>query len=174
MYLSLRPADLSCGPPLWDLAIPAGECAIAVIDGSPREWDALPDSTADELRAAPVVTVGVARGRGSPLLDECDLAVSGDEVEQTVEALRSAGAPALVAAQVLRAGDSGTVALESLAYSTLLWSEDFRHWRATKPVRTPEDGGQPRVTLARFETFWRLTLTRPARHNAFDSLMREQ
>jgi enoyl-CoA hydratase/carnithine racemase len=188
--LSLRPDDLTAMPPIWEPGIPAGELGIAVIDGTAQEWEAAASELRDgtrELAWAPLVTVGVVRdgdqaARRLCLLAGCDLIVGRDgdasdvdgEVERLVGALTDAGAPALIAAQVLRAGENSTVALESLAYSTLLWSDDFRAWRDSVERHTAGDGNEPRVALARSEGCWRLTLTRPSRHNAFDSRMREE
>ena len=188
--LSLCPDDLTAALPIWEPLVPPGELAIAVIDGTAAEWEAASyraGAGVRELACAPLVTVGVARD-GLPaasrpaLLTGCDLIVGrtedadevDDDVDRLVGALRDAGPSALIAAQVLRAGDSGTLALESLAYSTLLWSDDFRAWRSSVERHAPGDGGLPRIALGQSEGCWQLTLSRRRRHNAFDSRMREE
>jgi enoyl-CoA hydratase/carnithine racemase len=174
--LELKPADLSMSLPVWELGLPPGEPPVAVIDGSAAEWGEVPARAVSELRAAPVLTVAVVRdGRCvSPVPHACDLVVPPDEVDRVLAALQRAGAPALVAAQVLRAGDVAAVAVESLAYSTLLWSEHFAAWRATRERHAIADAGRARTRLERIDTAWVLTLTRAPKHNAFDAQMREE
>jgi enoyl-CoA hydratase/carnithine racemase len=174
--LSLRPAALTAPVPLWEVGVPAGEVGVAIIDGSPAEWNGVDDARGRALRellAAPVVTVGVVRGpEAAPLAGECDLVVEQDRVDELVTLITRAGAPGLVAAQLLRAGDS-RLATESFAYSMLLGGDEFAAWRARKPPVPAADRG-PRVQLERAGSCWKLTLSRPERHNAFDARMREE
>lgn len=174
--LALKPSDLAGSPPVWELGPLPGEPPVMVIDGPAAEWNWVPAAAVGELRGAPLVTVAVVRdGRvDSPAVEACDLVVDGSELDAMLAALQRAGAPALVAAQVLRAGELGAVAIESLAYSTLLWSEHFAAWRATTERREIADRSRARVRLERDGGGWRLTLTRPFKHNAYDARMREE
>ena len=180
--LSLVPADLAAPVPLWELGVDAGDVGVAVIDGSAGDWSAAAADVQADLPNAAVITVGVVRdspanASAPPLAAACDLLIESADADQRVtelvELMKEAGAPALVAAQLLRAGGSGVVG-ESLAYSTLLTGGEFHAWRASKPLREPTDRGVPRVALERTAAAWRLTLSRPKRHNAFDAQMREE
>jgi enoyl-CoA hydratase/carnithine racemase len=180
--LSLVPADLAARVPLWELGVHAGDVGVAVIDGSAGDWNAAAAEAQADLPGAPVITVGVVRdtpvgGSAPALAAACDLLVETDNVDhrviELVELMKEAGAPALIAAQLLRAAGSGVIS-ESLAYSTLLAGDDFHAWRASKPPREPSDRGVPRIALERADAAWKLTLSRPTRHNAFDAQMREE
>ena len=174
--LALGPADLAGPLPPWELQVGAGELGVAVIDGAAADWQnalARQPGLARELQEAPVITVGVVRGDAGDLVKGCDLIATPDGVEALLDSVTRAGAPALVTAQLLREPTSA-VAVESFAYSMLLWSEDFRTWRGASEPGEAHDRGETRVTVERAVGAWKLTLTRPDRHNAFDALMREQ
>lgn len=188
--LALQPADLDQTLPPWEVGVPSGHLGVAVIDGSARDWSALAsasDRGSEELRAAPVITVGVARGDGlSPaggeLLDACDLVLAqppegGHDLDERLRGLlgliKGSGSPALVAAQLMRAHPAGITA-ESLAYSVLLFSEEFSVWRERHRRSAEEEEAAPRVQLDSVDGIWTLALTRPAKHNAFDARMREE
>jgi enoyl-CoA hydratase/carnithine racemase len=66
---------------------------------------------------------------------------------------------------------AGLVA-ESATYSALQEGEEFRHWRAARPARSPEPG-RDRVRVGRHDGEFRITLSRPARRNAVDWRMRD-
>jgi enoyl-CoA hydratase/carnithine racemase len=180
--LCLEPADLAAPLPAWEVGVAGGDVGIAVIDGSAAAWDEAHehDTAIAELLAAPVITVGVVRNRAAcALADRCDLVVwPGDgrvdeRVEELVRLASRAPAPTLVAAQLLRTGDA-RIATESFAYSMLMAGEDFREWRRRERPKPKTDGGGQRVELARCGGVWKITLARPARHNAFDGQMREE
>jgi enoyl-CoA hydratase/carnithine racemase len=179
--LELGPDDLTGPIPPWDVRLDPGMVGAAVIDGSAADWRAASGraaALADDLRDAPVVTVAVVRGEdaggsGAAAARGCDLLASPEELDDVLAALERAGAPALVAAQLLR-GSVSPLTAESFAYSMLLGSEDFAAWRATTAGGCAGDEQEPRVRVERVGTAWRLTLTRPRRHNAFDRRMREE
>ncbi len=186
--LELTPADLAEPLPPWEIGVAEGGVLVAVLDGCAREWDELASragSVGFELLGAPVVTIGVVRDApadaGAGLLRGCDLIVDeenanekiDERVQELIAALTRVGAPALVAAQLLRA-PTGALATESFAYSMLLWGEDFAAWREDTPRHASADLGASRLTVTRNNQAWVLTLTRPARHNAFDAQMREE
>lgn len=183
--LSLRPADLAASLPLWEIGVATGDIGVAVIDGSAREWVAAADDDGvalGELLAAPVITLGVVRDAPpAELVERCDLVVGpGDapqeidlRVDELIELINRMGAPSLVAAQLLRAGDARIVT-ESFAYSMLMSGESFKHWRAGEATHRPNDQDAPRVHVQGTDAAWIVTLSRPARHNAFDARMREE
>lgn len=63
--------------------------------------------------------------------------------------------------------------VESLAYSMLLAGPDFAAWRAAHPRRTVAAETAPAVRLDRRGDLLTVALSRPRRHNAFDSVMRD-
>jgi enoyl-CoA hydratase/carnithine racemase len=146
-------------------------------------------------RGAGVVRLGVHRSGPIPGggLDDFDILISPnpaapgpwvgmapDRVEAVVADLeaRVAAQPvaAAVAAQVLRASRKVSfdeaLTLESIAYSMLLASSDFRTWRAATPVRERPDEG-PRVTLHQDGGVLEIRLNRASARNAFDARMRD-
>ena len=62
---------------------------------------------------------------------------------------------------------------ESAAYSVLQSGPEFAAWRAAHAPRTERDDG-PRVRVDRAGATLTVTLTRPARRNALDALMRDE
>ena len=150
-----------------------------MIAGTADEWNAVAGDpvAAQELAGAAVITIAsVAEGAlteaGCALAGRCDLLADGDGIDKLVALARAGGAPALVAAQLLRM-EAPPVAGESFAYSMLLAGEDFRAWRAgSEPA--PAHDAAPRIAVERRDGTWLVTLTRPARHNAFDGRMREE
>lgn len=87
-------------------------------------------------------------------------------------------AAAGVAAQVLRMTLSlpfdQALMLESLAYSMLLASRDFRGWRAARPARTRADDAAPRVLVDQTGDVLEIRLNRAGARNAFDARMRDE
>jgi len=103
-------------------------------------------------------------------------------VEAAVSGLRAVAARCPIAAAVfttvLRMGDQldfdGALALESLAYSTLLGGAEFRAWRAARPPRSRETGDAPWVRLERREDVCVITLARPGVRNAIGARLRDE
>jgi enoyl-CoA hydratase/carnithine racemase len=169
--LTLAPADLGAPVPLWEVGVAAGDVGVAVIDGTAADWDVVVPWAAEELAAAPAITIAVVRdGPAGGRARECDLVVEPDRVSELVERIERAPAPALAAAQLLR---GSRIATESFAYSMLMAGADFGAWRARRPPRAGSEPGT-RVRVERAGRAWTITLSRPARHNAFDARMREQ
>lgn len=93
---------------------------------------------------------------------------------------------ATVLTQVLRAGETASIAhalhIESLAYSTLQHSNQFRAWRryrssvalAEEASNNAEPDAAPLVLIERDGNTLHLTLNRPAHHNAYNSAMRDE
>ena len=106
--------------------------------------------------------------------------VGEGDLDATLEALaeRVAARPAASAAlaQVLRMSSSidldHALALESLTYSMLLASREFRVWRAERPRRQRGEGDE-RVVMSKAGGVLRIELARPGARNAFDAAMRD-
>jgi enoyl-CoA hydratase/carnithine racemase len=187
--MTLAPADLAAPVPLWEFGVRAGDVGVAVIDGTVADWSAVASAVADDLAAAPAITIAVVRdGAARGVAGACDLAVAADDVVVPIDAcddgvgardrrvselvrlIARAPVPALVAAQLLR---GSRIATESFAYSMLMSGADFRAWRARRAPRAVSEQGA-RVRVERTGAAWTIALSRPARHNAFDARMREQ
>ena len=183
--LNLEPADLRGPVPAWELAVEAGVVPVVVIDGTGAEWEAAVAAAPHawrELRAAPALTVAVVRdgqvwGAPAVAVHSCDVILEHDcdaRLERLLERLEGGAAPALVAAMLLRDGDS-RIANESFAYSMLLGGHDFGEWRRSTPAGAREEASNaPRVEIEETGIGATIRLTRPQRHNAYDARMREQ
>lgn len=98
----------------------------------------------------------------------------------TLEAMRAVVSAAPRAAvtldRVLRVneliGVDDGLAVESLAYSTLLTSAEFASWRSRTPRRAVPDVAEP-VLLDRSDDVLTVTLNRPERRNAFGRAVRD-
>lgn len=106
----------------------------------------------------------------------------GGDLEAALCRLKTAfdGQPlaATVAAQVfrqtLRVTFDEALALESLAYSMLLASGEFRAWRGRSPARKRDNDDTPRVRLERTASGLVVTLARPQARNALDARLRDE
>jgi enoyl-CoA hydratase/carnithine racemase len=161
---------------------------VVLIDGD-QVADA--ERTTRLLRRSQAITVLVARQRDvAPSVaaaadlvlaapGRCAGAVDTDDPSGAAEFVlqRIAGTPtaAVTLAWLLRsaafADVPGGLAAESAAYSTLLASSEFRRWLSARGRPRPPDGPD-RVRLARDGNVLRVTLARPGRRNAVDTLMR--
>lgn len=107
-------------------------------------------------------------------------AVAVDDVDNACSALISAAAAKPVAAvtlfQTLRLTPelptTAALVVESMAYSMLLASTEFREWRSSTPRRTPPHVADP-VRVVREGDVLRATLSNPARRNAYSRDMRD-
>lgn len=108
--------------------------------------------------------------------------VASDDVESDLAALRATSgrspqatwalARLVRVTSVLSARD-GVVA-ESATYSSLLAGAEFRRWRKDNPrSQRPPDHHEERVGVRRVGDLLEVTLTRPARRNAYDARMRD-
>ena len=134
-----------------------------------------------EHRASlPFVVVGVVRGVvPDRWLALCDVVVDegDDALDRIAEHLDRHPVTAVTLALLLRGQEhrsigEGLVA-ESAAYSVLQSGPEFAAWRAAHPARTERDDG-PRVRIGRDGGVLSITLTRPARRNALDAVMRDE
>ena len=101
-----------------------------------------------------------------------DPAAAASSVEGSLAASPHAS---LVLSQVLRCSAgleaNAGVWLESLAYSTLLASNEFRQWRLSHPIRGPVDD-TPYIDLRRRGNVLEVRLARPERRNALTTSTR--
>ena len=152
-------ADLRAGAPILVGVDADGRLP----DGAAEAFDVL--LTTAETPPWPWVAVGAAG---------IDAAVTGLQATAT-----RCPAAAAVFAIVLRLGDQldfeGALAVESLAYSTLLGGREFRAWRDANPARDrPAGGDAPWVRLERDGDRLAVVLARPASRNAVGARMRDE
>jgi Enoyl-CoA hydratase/isomerase len=153
------------------LAAGPGAALPCVIVAVVREPAAVPDRTLLDF-ADVVLTDAPAAHR--------PYAVPPGGVDAGLAALGRAVAAGPVAAATLAMALRGSARVpvpaglvaESAAYSALQSGAEFARWRAGRPVRGAEAGGE-RVRVAREGAVLRVTLARPARRNALDAAMRD-
>jgi enoyl-CoA hydratase/carnithine racemase len=148
-----------------------GDAILVRVDDAPR---ALDGPAAEWLRRIPALTVGVGT---APPADAFDL-VTDDPAEADGWCTSFERAPhaAQAAALLLRrpAHDTWTgLVHESLVYSLLQSGPEFSAWRASHAA-APSDDDAPRVRVEVNTRTRRIVLTRPDRHNAIDTRMRDE
>jgi hypothetical protein len=126
--------------------------------------------------SAPVVVCWVGDSFGGSGPANADLVVAADEVDAVVAMIEAAPRAATALALLLRTlPDVETehgLALESATYSLLQAGPEFAAWRAAhEPRPCPDD--RPTVRAERTDDVLRVTLDRPARHNAISTRLRD-
>jgi enoyl-CoA hydratase/carnithine racemase len=109
------------------------------------------------------------------------VSLAPDELDAAVARIQAAVAErpvaAAVCAQLLRMTLSlpfdQALALESLAYSMLLASDEFRSWRAAKPPDGSRSFDEPRVALTEDGGELSIRMVRARARNAVDAAMRD-
>jgi hypothetical protein len=166
------------------------ERPLLVVDlDTPGELDGI------EVRALlPCVIVGVSRtGVAHPPLDGVDVALTGEAdpatpwvsapdldagLEEVASAVSASPVASVTLAQVLRSGRSDSLDhdlfLESLAYSMLQSSSEFRRWLAARPPTSARPDPGSRLLVDRLEDRLSVTLNRPQVRNAYDAAMRDE
>ncbi len=170
------------------LASPLGAAEVSAALGSPivlvdaiGPSGAVTPEAAESAAALPAVVVGVgADGPGRLAAGTAtllDLVVADpDPVVAVVEASPRA---AVALALTLRASAAldvpAALAAESAAYSMLQAGPEFARWReaAPRPARRDPREPEPAVLVERAGGELRVTLNRPARHNAVDTALRD-
>jgi hypothetical protein len=167
-----RPAELG-GALRWATLDPSAPLPL-VVAGTPAEWaGAAADPELPGLLAAhPAATIAVFEGDAPALAVAFDLAGPPAALEGWLAAFRRAPQACTVLARLLRSEDRSLLT-ESLAYSALQAGTEHRAWLAGLPERAAPEPG-PRVRVEATAGGTTITLTRSARHNAFDSRMREE
>jgi hypothetical protein len=155
-----------------------------------------PAALLDELGSEGGVRIGVHEAGPRPQLDPeaYDILLSADAdapppwvglgagfaagVAAVTTACEQHPVAARVAAQALRTSlqvsFEAALELESIAYSMLLASDEFKAWRARTPVRERAERAAPRVLVGGASGAISIRLNRPARRNAFDAAMRDE
>jgi enoyl-CoA hydratase/carnithine racemase len=131
------------------------------------------------LRALPCVTIGVGPAPSSPGAGAFDVVVTEHEVDDFVAAVGRNPIASLALVQLLRASEAGDVwarlVAESTTYSMLQAGPELRRWleARTAPATPTGDTGAEPIVAARDGDRVRITLNRPAVHNAFNAAMRD-
>lgn len=141
------------------------------------------------VRMVPGVIVGVARSEGSPSSTAwtglTDVVVTTDgQLDGLLSSVAGRPKAAAALALLLRGNghdaghDTGhdteeRLVAESAAYSMLQAGPEFAVWRAGRPVVAPAPESDPPVRVARDGDRLTVTLSRPARHNALNTAMRD-
>jgi enoyl-CoA hydratase/carnithine racemase len=152
------------------LADALGEPLLVRFDGDSRD---LAPTVVAGLRRLPALTLAV--GPADP--DAFDLTTADPERADTwCAAFARSPLAAFSAALLVRSPPpdpwAGLVA-ESAAYSMLQSGPEFAAWRRAHPVSLANDDA-PRVRVERHGAIHDVILTRPARHNALDTRMRDE
>ena len=96
------------------------------------------------------------------------------QIQQTVaQNPVAATAFALLLRNFAAASVADGLVAESITYAALQGAAEYASWRRKHPIRAVNDAEQPRVLSRRDGDRFEITLFRPDRHNAFDTLMRD-
>jgi hypothetical protein len=157
---------------------------VAVVDLDDVADGAPVDAARVVARTVPGVIVGVLHGELTPAAaawaELVDVVLAGDgELERLVDSVsarpRAAAALALLLRREQPSVADGLVA-ESAVYSMLQGGPEFSAWRAGRPpdVAPPQtDGAAAPVNIVRDGNRMTVTLSRPDRHNALNTTMRD-
>ncbi len=125
----------------------------------------------------PVVVAWVGDEFGAAGPAEADVIVGEGDVDDLVAAVERAPIAATTLAVLLRSQPlldvEAGLAAESAAYSTLQAGAEFAAWRSAA-ASTPDDRGGPAVSACRDGDVLTVTLTRPHRHNAISTQLRDE
>lgn len=154
----------------------------AVVEGTVEEWHRAVDAVTaarSALQDACSATLAIVRGELDhglgEVLEPFDLVASGPEADRQAErwlaAFDANPQTATVLIHTVRAAPS--LLTESLAYSTLQSGPEHARWLSSRPAPSRPPAG-PRVRVLAGKGLSTITLARPERHNALDSLMREE
>ncbi len=186
-------ADLLADPGSADMLSAATGCPLVVVQV--RSASAAVPLRGLDIGALPAVVVVVAADASClpPLVASvADIVLTEDEAAPAPFAMPPGGIQAgldAIAASVATSPEAATtlalllrssaglgvtagLIAESAAYSALQAGAEFHRWRAAHPAREPDPGTQ-RVTVTRSAGQLQIMLTRPARRNAVDRLMRD-
>jgi Enoyl-CoA hydratase/isomerase len=133
------------------------------------------------LRGLPVVLIGVAddrvpQGAAAQVAPLLDVVVS--DPAPVLRGIEQSPIASVTLAQILRAtlqlDIDAALAAESAGYSLLQAGPEFARWRSTRAVRHDAVSTGAVVDVARRDSTLSITLNRPAKHNAFNTTMRDQ
>lgn len=163
---------------------------VRVIDLTGLDWDRWAPRAAELVPSLNALTVGVSSRplpeAAAPVLARLTTTLGTGPgrycagTPDDLDRIRATVAQAPIAAETLAGVITTTAELaipealhtESLAYSMLLGSAEFRAWRSHTPLRMATTASDP-VLLERTGSRLVLTLNHPDRHNAFHSTMRD-
>jgi hypothetical protein len=155
---------------------------VAVVDLDSASPGKPTPSARREVRTVPGVIVGVAGPEPSPpsaaWVDLTDVVVTptDGQLDRLLSSVAARPKAAAALALLLRRNghdiEEGLVA-ESAAYSMLQAGPEFAAWQAGRPVAAAGSESHPPVTVARNGDRLTITLSRPARHNALNTAMRD-
>ena len=148
-------------------------------DPTPGGTPALESTSGSEsaLGAAPIIVVGLAADadRRSAFVDTVVDPTGGDLVA-IEEMLHTSPLASLAFVLLLRGAEQRSIEqgliAESTTYSMLQAGPEFLAWRSSSAPRPPADDA-PRVSLTRTGDILDVCLSRPGRHNAIDTAMRD-
>jgi enoyl-CoA hydratase/carnithine racemase len=148
-----------------------GDAVLIRVDDAQR---ALEPTTAEWLRRLPALTLAVGSGAVADAFDLVtdDSGVADHWCAAFERAPHAAQAAALLVRQPSRDVWSALVA-ESVVYSLLQSGPEFDAWRSSHPA-TPSGDDSPRVRIDERNGVTDVVLTRPERHNALDSRLRDE
>lgn len=124
------------------------------------------------VSSAPCPVIAVGDGPG-----QADIVCPEDRVEPLIAAATASPRAAAILVDVLRTVEHLDVAsglrVESLAYSTLLASSEFRQWLDARTPPSPKVFAGAPVVVERHADELVITLNRPENRNAFSAAMRD-
>ncbi|MDV8071382.1 enoyl-CoA hydratase/isomerase family protein [Rhodococcus sp. IEGM 1366] len=148
------------------------ECDRVVVGRSTRAPDAATRTLAQALDST------VASYQGASIREFVSVEDPDAELAAVFERFHENPYASVVASQVLRLGENLSISealdVESLAYSTLLGTPDFRRWlegRGPRPL--PPPAPQEPVLIDRRDGLLHITLNRPERRNAYGAQVRD-
>jgi enoyl-CoA hydratase/carnithine racemase len=166
-------------PTAMELSAATGRPAVVVdLSGVMPPIDAA--GVARVLRGLPTVLIGVAdralQGAAVQVAPLLDVVVRDpDRVLRGVEQFPLAS---VTLAQIFRAtlhlDIDAALAAESAGYSLLQAGPEFARWRASRVMRDDNQSPGRVVDVVRDDSCLSITLSRPAKHNALNSAMRDQ
>jgi enoyl-CoA hydratase/carnithine racemase len=179
--LSLREARARvCAPDASETLAPLGDAPLLAV-----ALDGEADDDAEAARALasmPAPLVALVRDPAAPAArvwaPRFDaLAADADALARIETGIRAAPLAAATLAQLLRTAatrgiEAGLVA-ESLAYASLQAGPEHRAWLAARGARAPSHADSSPICVDRDGARLHLTLTRPARRNAWSAALRD-
>jgi enoyl-CoA hydratase/carnithine racemase len=164
-----------------------GEAVLLRLEGDASAWaevGALDTTAHAQIRRflGHVTALTVAVGPAAPELGGAfDLWTTDQaEADRWAKGFDRAPRAAMAAALLVRGGEAASntdpwagLVAESTTYSLLQAGPEFRQWSEHHSPRGAPDAG-PRVRVEGGERVWEIVLTRPQRHNALDTRMRDE
>ncbi|MXW54366.1 MAG: enoyl-CoA hydratase/isomerase family protein [Gammaproteobacteria bacterium] len=137
------------------------------VDGSDKRWKHMP--------ACPLIGIGgptIAHSQFDVLVED------SDQATKICSAIEEHPIASATFVQLLRHNENSSIEnalfAESLSFSTLQHSSEFRSWLATNNSSIPNEAIDEEIVLIdRSDGTLRITLNKPNRHNAWSAAMRD-